>query len=138
MSRNCWKRRARRGLTLVEVVAGLALLATLLVSILMAYGLHSGQIRAAQDRLEAIHLADELLNSWTATGSMPAVGEQERLNGDRQDLWWRIVDGSTSGRPQNGLRTVRLEVVRRAFGTPDTVVTSVELFVMDTAQEALL
>ena len=52
MSAACCRRSAGRGLTLVEVIAGLALLATLLASILVAFGSQAAQIRAARDRYD--------------------------------------------------------------------------------------
>jgi prepilin-type N-terminal cleavage/methylation domain-containing protein len=54
----------RQGLTLIEVVAGLALLGGLLSGILMAYGRHVVQVRHAELRLQATAAADRLLALW--------------------------------------------------------------------------
>ena len=49
--------RLRRGLTLIEVVAGLALMGTLLASLLVASSAHLRQIHTAQRGLAAlVHL----------------------------------------------------------------------------------
>lgn len=62
----------RRGLTLVEVVAGLALLAALAVGGLLAFGAHQRQLRQSALRLEAATLADRLLTEWYAgSGYVP-------------------------------------------------------------------
>ena len=53
-----------RGATLVEVMAGLVLLGTLLVAIINAKGNHMRQWSQANARLQAIAAADELLDKW--------------------------------------------------------------------------
>ena len=60
----------RRGITVVEVLASLVLLATLLVSILQSHDRLARQTKLAQQRLAAIEAADELMRSWTATEPM--------------------------------------------------------------------
>ena len=129
------KPRDRHGLTLVEVVAGLALLATLLVSILMAFSAHAGQIRAAQDRLQAIEIADALLTRWTASDGIPAVGREDAVPGS-EALWWRIVVSPSVAPSATGLHTVRLEVFERPANAPQRIVTSTDLFLMDKPSEA--
>lgn len=114
-------------MTLVEVVAGLALMATLLVSILIAFGTHVGQVRAAENRMRAIAYADGLLSHWLISGSLPAVGESGRIEGT-DDLWWRMVDGENRSRAPLELHTLRLDVIQRAKMHDDQIVTSVELF----------
>lgn len=52
------------GTTLVEVVGGLALLASLLVVVLLARSRYVRQAAAADQRLRAIELADQLLSTW--------------------------------------------------------------------------
>lgn len=54
----------RRGLTLVEVAAAMALLGTLLVSVLLAHAKLRGQETRAGQFLEAQRLADKLLATW--------------------------------------------------------------------------
>ena len=52
------------GFTLIEVVVGLVLLATLLVGVLQAYGAHHRQLAHARDQLVAAQLADDMLAAW--------------------------------------------------------------------------
>ena len=71
----------RRGATLLELVAGLALLGGILVALLVARGRHLRQWELSQRRLEAITAADALLTQWwqkpeefprNATGRIPS------------------------------------------------------------------
>jgi prepilin-type N-terminal cleavage/methylation domain-containing protein len=107
----------RRGMTLVEVVVGIALLAVLLVLILASFRAHAAQIRSAKQRMEAMRRADELLTVWTTSGGIPVVGEQEEIP-ETPGWIWRIV--KTSGSDdlyQLGAAVIRLEIV----ATPETI-----------------
>ena len=55
---------ARKAFTLVEVVVGCVLLATLLVSTLLAASRYRSQITRARQRQQAAYLADKLLATW--------------------------------------------------------------------------
>lgn len=64
-----------RGFTLVEFVAGMVLLATLLVGVLQAYGLHHRQLTHAENRLAATHIADAQLSAWLRrSAGVPTFG----------------------------------------------------------------
>jgi len=134
MSKPCYGRSARSqaGLTLVEVVAGLALLATLLVAILVAYRAHAAQIRATRQRLRGIEAAERLLTEWSSAGQLPAVGEQGRVDGEA-DLIWRFVPSKSPPLKQLGAQIVRLEIARSTSKAPGDVLTSVELLVPGSA-----
>ena len=54
----------RTGITLVEVVAGMTLLASLATGVVLAYGAHQKQLRRAELRIDAVHVADQLLAQW--------------------------------------------------------------------------
>lgn len=64
MARLPLRRRRARGLTLIEVVAGLALLSTLLVAVLTTKAKLTRQWSHAQQRLRATEAADALLTAW--------------------------------------------------------------------------
>ncbi len=118
----------RRGLTLVEVIAGLVLLATLLTAVLAAFKAHAAQIRGARDRLKASETAEELVSSWAAQGALPAVGTQKALAGT--DGWsWRVLanDSQPSGPVKIG--SVRIEIIRPRDVAGDEVLASVALVV---------
>jgi hypothetical protein len=55
-------------MTLVEVLAGLVVLGTVLTMILMIRGRYTRQFSLAERRLEAIQAADELIGSWLDAG----------------------------------------------------------------------
>jgi hypothetical protein len=118
----------RRALTLVEVIAGLVLLATLLTSVLAAFKAHAGQIRAARDRLKANAAAEELLSGWLAQGSLPAVGTQKAI-ADSDGWIWRLLGNETHQSDPVKIGSVRVEIVRSRGATGDEVLASVALVV---------
>jgi len=68
MSRNFERllSRRKRGFTLVEAAAGMAILGTLLVGVVMAGVRLGAQARASEQRIEACRAADEQLQAWLA------------------------------------------------------------------------
>ncbi|QDU44559.1 hypothetical protein Mal52_30430 [Symmachiella dynata] len=118
------KHSARRGLTLIEVVAGIALLSTLLVTILMSYRAHAGQVRAAKQRLRAIEFADQQMAAWMSARRVPGLGKWgESTDGQ---FTWRIMRGETTAETPYGLQVARLEVQAAPRSKGSTVLASVE------------
>lgn len=124
----CCRRSAARGLTLVEVIAGLVLLATLLASILIAFGSQAAQMRKSRDRIRAVQLADRLLRDWSSRNTIPAIGSEQSLEGTK-DWRWRLVDASSDDPDAAGLSVVRLEVFSPIASTAEQVLASVDLLV---------
>jgi type II secretory pathway pseudopilin PulG len=124
----CCRRSAVQGLTLVEVIAGLVLMATLLAGILVSFGNQAAQMRKSRDRLKAVELADRLLGDWSAQNAIPAIGTEQTLEGTK-DWRWRLAEANSTDLDTVGLAAVRLEVFRRIVGTPDQVLASVDLLV---------
>lgn len=117
MSKKSWTPLPRRGITLVEVVAGLALLATLLVAILTAYRAHLGQMRQAQYRLGALAAAEQLLNGWSQAGGWPQPGETGTIDEDRPFAWRMSSDRAiVLGRAEIETRRLELMAVESAPG----------------------
>ncbi len=56
----------RSGLTLIEVVAGMAIAGTLLVSVILATSVHRRQVKQSVLKQEAIVAVDRLLCAWAA------------------------------------------------------------------------
>src|SRR4051812_8008804 len=84
------RRRARRAMTLIEVVGGLALLGTLLVGVLLAKAKFTRQAATADRKLQAVSAADELLVAWRQDPlALPrdGVGTVPGGGGDRQLSW---------------------------------------------------
>lgn len=130
MKSSGWSRPLRRrGMTLVEVVAGIALLSTLLVMILMAHRNHSAQIRKAKDRMKAIRVADELLSVWMASVSLPRIGQREEVPGVSGWHWQIIPVPVTNDLSLLRATSVRLEIVDGSRPSGDKLLASVELMV---------
>ena len=121
-------------MTLLEVVAGLALLASLLGALVMAKARYARQAAAADRRVEAVAAADELLAGWhqnpralprdfSGSGAFP---------GDRR-LAWRLRPVVNAGVEELGGRVVRLEVLDERL-SPSSVLVAVETVVAEPAQ----
>lgn len=129
---NCCKTCCHRAFTLVEVVASLMLLGTLLVGVLVAHRRHVAQIRTATRRLEAVAAADQLLESWRAKGAWGPDSKSGRF-AEASNLVWRW---SVSTPPE--LRPIyaaigRLEVLD-ASRTDARPLASVEILTTRTAK----
>lgn len=122
------KRSDRRALTLVEVIAGLVLLATLLTCVLAAFKTHAAQIRGARDRFKANEAAEELLSGWLTQGALPAVGTQKPI-ADSDGWIWRLLANETHQSDSVKIGSVRVEIVRSRDATGDEVLASVALVV---------
>ncbi len=124
-----------RAMTLIEVVAGLALLGTLLVGIVLAKVRFTQQWTAADRRVQTVRAADELLTAWWATpGGFP-----RRAAGDvpgRPDLSWRTEPVSNPAVEALGGRAVRLQVIDRRDPAGSTDPVTVDLVLPPTAEAA--
>ena len=80
------RRRSRPGWTLVEVVAGLVLAATLLVAMITAFRIHRRQmVRAVRDRA-ALLQAESLLASWHGS-EIPRQASGWLVSGSQRWFW---------------------------------------------------
>ena len=125
-----WRRRTR-GLTLVEVVAGLALLSTLLVAVLTTKARVTRQWSHAQRKLEAVAAADRLIAQWWPRRDEFPRQSSGRVTAD-SGLLWRTTP--LSNPPLNALRSsvIRLEILDgRAMRAGDSVLASVEVVLDD-------
>ena len=104
-------RPVRRGLTLVEVLAGLALLGTLLASLLVAHGAQTRQARRAADRRAAAEALDALLHRWHADRERLPPAPAGPLSADGR-LAWRAARLRRPGAAALGCVVVRVEAVR--------------------------
>jgi type II secretory pathway pseudopilin PulG len=102
-------RPVRSGLSLIEVIAGIALLSTLLVSSMLAWSTHRLQIRRSQLQIEAAQLADQQLSLWySERGALPVQKSGPLLNHDF--LRWRIEPIDHDGSIPDGLQLTRFWV----------------------------
>lgn len=122
-------------MTLVEVVAGLALLASLLVAVLLAKSAYARQSARAVRRIQAVAAADALLSAWhREPGVLPADGSGV-VPGDGQFAWrTRVVPNADA--EMMGARVVRLEVLDERTGGGDPVLASVEFLVSPESRDS--
>jgi type II secretory pathway pseudopilin PulG len=105
----CWRATA---LTLIEVVAGLAILGTLLVAVLLAEARCRRQSAGARGRLAACRAAEAMLQQWwDDPRTFPRAGQGE-VKGNEPFLWkTSVVENEQAERL--GAQVVRLEVFQQ-------------------------
>lgn len=105
-------RRCRRGaeaLTLIEILASLALLGSLLAATLLARGQMARQWLKAHEKHEAVQVADELLEAWWSAG--PAtVPRHDHGYVEDSTLAWRTEPVEAEALADLEAELIRLEV----------------------------
>lgn len=127
-----------RGLTLIEVVAAIAILGTLLVGVVLAKSRHTRQRVDARRTVQAVQLSDAQLSQWWCSREGVPIGESGVLSED-QALHWQTRLVIDSGVMQLGARVVRYEVFvddGKVGRDPDTPLIIVDLVVPDPAVDA--
>jgi type II secretion system protein I len=98
-----------RGLTLIEVLAALAILATMLWGVLAVKTSAIRQAHRAEQQLVAVEIADQLLNQWCASGETP-VPDEGGL--EAHPSWgWRTTIVSDSESEVWGSEIAELQIV---------------------------
>lgn len=88
------------GLTLIEVIASIALLGSILVSMLLAHSRLVRQSVRAERTRQATTLADDLLADWFVNGTVPLSGSGTIPN--HPEFRWEV-------RPIQGIRSLPVE-----------------------------
>jgi prepilin-type N-terminal cleavage/methylation domain-containing protein len=101
----------RRGMTLVEVVAGLALMATLMASLLSIKSRLIRDLAQSDRRHAALRDADQLLSTWWKT---PATFPRGAVGSTPDGLSWRTQVIPNPQVQSAGAQVVRLEVYSSA------------------------
>ena len=91
------RRTARRGFTLVEVLASLALVAVILPVAMKGVSLGIGAADLARDRIEAAGLAVATLNALLADGSWQGGDQSGDLGAERPGWEWALTVEDWSG-----------------------------------------
>lgn len=127
------RRGGRAGLTLIEVVAGLALLATLLVAVLTTKARVTRQWATARQQLRATDAADALLSAWWLNPGQFPRDSHGLVPGEPGMAWHtRVVPNETLNRLDTTV--VRLEVLDRGNdAAAGRVLASVEVVLDDAA-----
>ena len=106
MKPTCRLRRDRAGTTLIEVLLGLVVLSTLLVSVAVARGRFVRQWADADRRLRLIRAADELIATWLAAAPRPVPIGRGTIEAEPAATWrTRIL-------PDRGAASLNAVVVR--------------------------
>lgn len=105
----CFGRSHAGGLTLVEVVAAVAVLGVILVGVVLAKSRHTRQVAMAGRQQVAVRAADALIADWWKRPEGVPVGEWGVLE-DEPSLAWetRVVPNARIERL--GARVVRVEL----------------------------
>jgi len=86
-----WKTSLRRsrsaGLTLIEVVAAITILGTILVGVVIAKSRHTRQLALTQRRDAAVRAADELITQWWVSSTGMPINEQGVVPSHDQLVW---------------------------------------------------
>lgn len=110
----------RRGMTLIEVVAAVVILGTILAAIMVARAKHVRQLAEARDLERVVEVADELIGRWWLSEEGPPVNGRGSASADGQ-IVWRTYWVSDPGVRTLGGRVLRVEVQMEGEG-PGVVV----------------
>ncbi len=130
ISTNC----CRRGLTLIEVVAGLALMGTLVAAMLSAKSRFTGQYHYAQRVLTAVDAMDALLvNRWP---TISAIEDSESGDFDDQEgLMWRAAVVDDQAAADWHCRVMRVDVLDSLSEPGDPPLATVDLLVPELPED---
>ena len=114
---------SNNGFTLIEVVASLLLVGTLLVAVLMAHRRSAHQTRLAGHRLTAIAALDQLL-TLRANPEGNSSGEEQLPTGKipgPNPYQWRTIERYDSDAELLGALILRIEVFNPNYGQGETL-----------------
>ena len=124
-----------RGLTLVEVLAGMVLLGTLLVWIILADARATAQAHKASVRLQACRIAEGLLQEWWPNRrQFPRQGNGEPPG--REGWTWRTNVAADGEAEALGAETIVLEIFAPE-APADSPAASVAVLLPKAADESL-
>ena len=109
ISKTCSAPSQRAGLTLIEVIAAIAILGTLLVGIVLARTQHTRQLALATRKDAAIQAADELIASWWTNQEGIPINSSGYIPTD-STFAWRTQIIPNPEIEQTGAQAVRIEI----------------------------
>ena len=86
-STTCCAGRRTHGLTLIEVVAAIAILGTLLVGVVLAKSRHTRQLQLARAQTYAIEATDALITDWWTNADGPPIDQRGAVPGEEGLVW---------------------------------------------------
>lgn len=103
------------GLTLIEVVTGLAILGTILAAVVLAKAKQTRQLALANQKLEAVAATDQMLCAWWLAPDTIARSGSGTVPGQSNLSWETRVMESISLGDTSRAAVVRLEVRDERF-----------------------
>jgi prepilin-type N-terminal cleavage/methylation domain-containing protein len=122
--------RRRRGLTLIEVVAALVLLGTILFSVTIARGRFMRQWADAERQLQATRAADALMTDWLGGPPSQVPRASQGPLAGVADAYWRTLTLPDPAARQLGAVIIRLELIDQRRRT-DNRLLSVDFLLSD-------
>ena len=119
----------RRGATLIEVLAGLVILGTLLVSVTMARGRFLRQWAEADRRIIAARETDQLIEAWLSESSRDVPISSQGATDDSDHHPWRTRVIPSPAAASVGAIVVRLQVFERT--ADEAPLSSVDFLLQD-------
>ena len=108
----------RSAITLIEVLAGTALMATLFAMMVVATGRHTARIADAERELQALNALDRLLAEWYSTNHPLPIAEAGQLV-DHEDWYWRKTSRTVAHIPRKWrVRMLQVEVWAKGVSRP--------------------
>jgi len=108
------------GLTLIEVVAAIAILGGILVGIVLAHSRHTRQLTLAERQQAAVRAADELITRWRGSERGVPVGREGVVPFDEALRWrTRLVESEPIARVGGRVVRVSLHVAEPATSSLD-------------------
>lgn len=126
-----FSRRSRQaGLSLIEVVAAIAILGAILVGIVLAKSSHTRQLALARRKQQAVRAADALIARWWREDDVP-IGQQGMIEG-KESLRWKTRLARKPRLAKLGARVLRVSIYRvnaerPALASADHELVSVDL-----------
>ena len=121
----CFDSRHRSGITLIEVVASLMLMSSLLVGILLAFSRHQRQLDLVADRHRANTAINLLMYEWFDSDADFPVGDSGICPGDPGLMWTSVAVGQVQLTDELIAAKIRVNVF--AVEHPDRALASIEL-----------
>ncbi len=116
----------RPAFTLLEVIVGLTLMATVLVGSLLSFSAHQKQRRFADAKIVAVTIADDLLNLLSASPEgIPANGRG--LIAGKSDWFWRTSVVGAMAPANVPMRVVRFEIIEQSAQSPLRALVTIDL-----------
>lgn len=119
--------RKRSGVTLIEVLAALALLGSLAVAMVLSRGRLREQHALAEKKLEAVEVADVMLSQWWASDSKSIPDGRSGVVEAQPGWTWETEAISNRELTRFGAQIIRLRILDTSMLNNPIELTSVDM-----------